>query len=224
MAKNLTINAKDEVHKIAKYKKKMEQVGGEDRNYSYYKIKLNEHKYRLSKAGYSPQDIERMIQKGGEDNSLMELAQKAKDAIENIQCNTDKGKLEEISKENEELKKQNEAEKESLKKEIEDLKKAKEEESAKVEKALQDSATNQGMKEQIEKLEQDKKAAEEKAAASAAAAAAAVETHDNYTSKEEEIRKILEQIETTAREKAKGCAVGGNLRTLSQIADGIRKF
>lgn len=81
MAKN--INIENELYKISKYKDKLNQTGGESQNYGYYKAKLNAYKYKLGKAGYSAQDIEKMIQKGGVDDPNV-LSQKAIEALEAV--------------------------------------------------------------------------------------------------------------------------------------------
>ena len=64
-----SINAKEEIYKILKYQKKMkeqnEQSGGGSKNEDYQE-KIQEHRQNLMDAGYKKQEIERMIQKGGQ--------------------------------------------------------------------------------------------------------------------------------------------------------------
>lgn len=100
-----SINAKEEIYKILKYQKKMneqnEQSGGGSKNQDY-REKIQEHRQNLMDAGYKKQEIERMIQKGGQ--TLDELLKKVEakaiqiDHIATERCNQMVKEKQEIEK------------------------------------------------------------------------------------------------------------------------------
>ncbi len=223
MLKNSNINVKDEIHKISKYKKKMEQSGGNSQNLGYYKAKMNEHKYKLSKAGYQAQDIERMIQKGGEDlNKLAGEAEKAVDSIpscENRNALIAQHKEETISAKrvSTETKTQAERKEKELAERIAALEKEKD-------AAVQQTTAKAGLEAEMIELKRQRDEAAEKAKVAEEKLSTHSERESVLASKEASIAKILNDIKAKADEKTKTCTTGGNPRTLSQIADGIRKF
>jgi hypothetical protein len=117
-----SINAKEEIYKILKYQKKMqEQSGGGSKNENY-REKIKEHKQNLIGANYKKEEIEHMIQKGGA--ALDDLMKKFDKTVADIGVIADKK-----CKEEEVLKKELEKEIHGLKTAtvtIEELKKSNE--------------------------------------------------------------------------------------------------
>jgi len=109
------MNAKEEVYKILKYQKRMDQTGGAKRE--EYKDKIREHRKNLTGAGYRRDEIERMIQRGGAAlDDVLNEAKKVEELV-NTRCDEAAAAVRKTGEEREKLEKQKAAEKTQLEKE-----------------------------------------------------------------------------------------------------------